>query len=842
MMYIDRVRLRTGLMVSTVNAHKLQIASTDISYDPDELSFKPPKYYHSCQRPSKPLPLTRASPAGPRPRVPSPDLAPPAAAAAPQPLPSCGVRRSCALLWRCAGAQSVGVCPCMARRTARRASAQKRTLLQHAPRPQVVCEGWAAPLRGPMREAALVQALHFSSLVVDTSGASGAAGASGYGPGPGATDWGATEAAAKLALHGTRVSMPVPIILPVCERTRARIRHAVERAAAVGESARVALVSPAGEPFAVLDNPEVYPFRKEELITRYFGHWDPAHPYVRDVIAPAPGFLVGGELHRCRRIRFRDGLDRYRLTPAELLREFEARGADAVFAFQTRNPTHAGHAHLMKDGRRQLLERGFKNPVLWLSPLGGYTKGDDMPLDARMRQHQAILDEGMLDPHWTVMAIWPSPMLYAGPAEVQWHAKSRRVAAADYFIVGRDPAGLPYSEEYTRAHNLSGFVDVYDFDHGRYVLQMSPGIGSMGFLASSAVHYDKTDGEMRARPPGLSDEEFSRRFLGISGGKMRQMGARGVDLCPSIEQIPPDWSEDPSCVPPKFMSPGGWKVMREYYQSRDDAGARARAVMESKQRPALAPGVAAEHEMQQGLPGGSYAVYLQSSAGKRVSAWHDMDLKAGSLYNMVVEIPKGTTAVFKVQTQLPHNPIRQDTAGDRPLYFTHGLAPFNGGFFPQTWEDSTTRGAEGALGDKGPVDVMEVGSRALPVGAVVRVKLLGILALLGRGVADHKVIVMAADDPDAERVGDMESLGAVKGQPFLDRIRDWLQKYKTTDAADPDLAVESVLGGSFGTAGDAARLVDATHKRWGLLRAGRIESDRTRRLWLGRAAQAGGFP
>lgn len=39
---------------------------------------------------------------------------------------------------------------------------------------------------------------------------------------------------------------------------------------------------------------------------------------------------------------------------------------------------------------------------------------------------QAVLDEGMLDPDTTVMAIWPSPMIYAGPTEVQFHAKSRR--------------------------------------------------------------------------------------------------------------------------------------------------------------------------------------------------------------------------------------------------------------------------------------------------------------------------------------------------------------------------------------------------------------------------------
>ena len=29
----------------------------------------------------------------------------------------------------------------------------------------------------------------------------------------------------------------------------------------------------------------------------------------------------------------------------------------------------------------------------------------------------------MLDPDTTIMAIWPAPMLYAGPTEVQFHAR-----------------------------------------------------------------------------------------------------------------------------------------------------------------------------------------------------------------------------------------------------------------------------------------------------------------------------------------------------------------------------------------------------------------------------------
>ena len=39
-------------------------------------------------------------------------------------------------------------------------------------------------------------------------------------------------------------------------------------------------------------------------------------------------------------------------------------------------------------------------------------------LKVRMKQHQAILEEEVLDPASTVLAIFPSPMLYAGPTEV----------------------------------------------------------------------------------------------------------------------------------------------------------------------------------------------------------------------------------------------------------------------------------------------------------------------------------------------------------------------------------------------------------------------------------------
>jgi 3'-phosphoadenosine 5'-phosphosulfate synthase len=88
-----------------------------------------------------------------------------------------------------------------------------------------------------------------------------------------------------------------------------------------------------------------------------------------------------------RKVEFKDGMDQYRQTPREINDQIKKRGADAVYAFQLRNPLHNGHVVLLKDTREQLLKLGYKNPILLLHPLGGWVKDDDVPLDTRMKQH-----------------------------------------------------------------------------------------------------------------------------------------------------------------------------------------------------------------------------------------------------------------------------------------------------------------------------------------------------------------------------------------------------------------------------------------------------------------------
>lgn len=359
---------------------------------------------------------------------------------------------------------------------------------------QVLAEGWASPLSGFMREKEYLQALHFNCLMTD---------------------------------EGTVVNHSIPIVLPLTETDKNRLKDVSAFTLTYDK-----------KPVAILRNPEFYYQRKEERVSRQFGTSNPDHPYI-SLIMESGDYLVGGDIEALERIKWNDGLDDYRLTPNEIRKKINEIGADAVFAFQLRNPIHNGHALLMKDCKRQLLDQGYKKPVLLLHPLGGWTKEDDAPLDVRMAQHQAVLDAGILERESTIMAIFPSPMMYAGPTEVQWHAKSRMNAGANFYIVGRDPAGMAHPNK-----ELYPDGNLYDDSHGSRVLKMAPGLDSIVILPFKVAAYDKSVGEMAFFDPKRKDD-----FLFISGTKMRGFARNG--------ELPPDG----------FMEPKAWGILADYYKS-----------------------------------------------------------------------------------------------------------------------------------------------------------------------------------------------------------------------------------------------------------------------------------
>ena len=59
---------------------------------------------------------------------------------------------------------------------------------------------------------------------------------------------------------------------------------------------------------------------------------------------------------------------------------------------------------------------------------------------------------------------------------------------------------------------------------------------------------------------------------------------------------------------------------------------------------------------------------------------------------------------------------------------------------PQTWEDPNEEHPElKCFGDDDPIDVVEIGSKALAMGTVAEVKPLGVIAMIDDGELDWKV-------------------------------------------------------------------------------------------------------
>ncbi|MBW2005546.1 MAG: sulfate adenylyltransferase [Deltaproteobacteria bacterium] len=217
---------------------------------------------------------------------------------------------------------------------------------------------------------------------------------------------------------------PVPITLAVTNK----------HAGSLKEGQEVALVDETtGAIMGIMTIEEKFAYSKELEAKSIFQTTDTNHPGVNKLYEQGD-ILIGGPVTVLSEGEYPSRFPIYYARPEEVRKIFEERGWRQIAAFQVRNPIHRSHEYCTKIALE--ISDG-----LFIHPLVGALKADDIPAEVRIRCYEVLL-ENYYPKDNVLLRVYPMEMRYAGPKEALLHAIIRQNFGCSHLIVGRDHAGV----------------------------------------------------------------------------------------------------------------------------------------------------------------------------------------------------------------------------------------------------------------------------------------------------------------------------------------------------------------------------------------------------------------
>jgi sulfate adenylyltransferase len=283
-------------------------------------------------------------------------------------------------------------------------------------------------------------------------------------------------------------------------------------AAPLQEGSYVRLDDPTGRFIGVMQLTEKYSYDKKAEAINVYRTDDEKHPGVAvvyaqgDINLAGPLWLLDRDPHPL--------FPTYQLDPAVSRAAFAEKGWKTIVGFQTRNPVHRAHEYIQKCAMEIV-------DGLFLHPLVGATKEDDISADIRMRCYE-ILIENYYPKDRVILGINPSAMRYAGPREAIFHALIRKNYGCTHFIVGRDHAGVG---DYYGTFDAQYIFDEFDpaaigivplkFEHAFYctVTNTMATVKTSPSTPEQRIHLSGTKVREMLRNGELPPPEFSRPLV-----------------------------------------------------------------------------------------------------------------------------------------------------------------------------------------------------------------------------------------------------------------------------------------------------------------------------------------